>query len=55
MMHMIGPASAPLWVLLGLLKADLGDFQKYALLWVLAASLSFIGFSVLTGAISVSF
>jgi len=55
MMHMIGPASAPLWVLLGLLKADLGDFQKYALLWVLAASLSFIGFAVLTGAISVSF
>jgi CitMHS family citrate-Mg2+:H+ or citrate-Ca2+:H+ symporter len=54
MMHMIGPASAPLWVLLGLLKKDLGEFQKYALLWVIAASLAYIGFAVLTGAISVS-
>ncbi|MFE6629345.1 hypothetical protein ACFVNB_19155 [Streptomyces rochei] len=30
-LHMTGPTSAPLWVLLGLVKADLGDFQKHAL------------------------
>ena len=52
MMHMIGPASAPLWVLLGLIKAELGDFQRFAILWVLGGSLVFILFAVLTGAIS---
>lgn len=52
MMHMIGPTSAPLWVLLGLIKAELGDFQRFALLWVLGASVAFIGFALLTGAIS---
>ena len=53
MMHSIGPASAPLWVLLGLIKRDLGDFQRFALLWVLLASLAYIAFAVLTGAITV--
>lgn len=53
MAHMIGPASAPLWVLLGLLKRELGDFQRFAILWVLAGSLAFTLFAVLTGAISV--
>lgn len=55
MAHMIGPASAPLWVLLGLLKADLAEFQKFAIKWVLLASLVFIVFAVLTGAISAPF
>lgn len=55
MMHMIGPTSAPLWVLLGLIKAELGDFQRFALLWVLLASLAFVGLSLLTGAISLPF
>jgi CitMHS family citrate-Mg2+:H+ or citrate-Ca2+:H+ symporter len=54
MMHSIGPASAPLWVLLGLVNRDLGEFQRYALLWVIAVSLAFIAFAVITGAISVS-
>jgi len=53
MAHMIGPASAPLWVLLGLLKRELGDFQRFAILWVLAGSIAFTIFAVLTGAISV--
>lgn len=53
MAHMIGPASAPLWVLLGLLKRELGDFQRFAILWVLAGSLAFTAFAVLTGAISI--
>ncbi|MFJ5958905.1 CitMHS family transporter [Paenarthrobacter sp. NPDC092416] len=52
--HMIGPASAPLWVLLGLLKKDLGEFQKFSILWVVGACLAFIGFQILTGAISVT-
>ncbi|OZF37827.1 damage-inducible protein CinA [Rhodococcus sp. 14-2483-1-1] len=53
MAHSIGPASAPLWVLLGLVRASLGDFQRFAFLWVLAASLMYIVFAILTGAISV--
>ncbi|WP_406690787.1 citrate:proton symporter [Saccharopolyspora sp. ID03-671] len=53
MMHSIGPASAPLWVLLGLIKRDLGEFQRFALLWVLGCSVAYILFAVLTGAISV--
>ena len=53
MAHSIGPASAPLWVLLGLVRASLGDFQRFAFLWVVAASISYVGFALLTGAISI--
>lgn len=53
MAHMIGPASAPLWVLLGLLKRELGDLHRFAILWVLAGSIAFVVFAVLTGAISI--
>lgn len=53
MAHSIGPASAPLWVLLGLVRASQGDFQRFAFLWVLAASVMYIVFAILTGAISV--
>lgn len=53
MAHSIGPASAPLWVLLGLVRASLGDFQRFAFLWVLAASLMYIVFAILSGAISI--
>jgi citrate-Mg2+:H+ or citrate-Ca2+:H+ symporter, CitMHS family len=55
MSHMIGPASAPLWVLLGLIKKDLGEFQRFGLLWVIAGCLVFIGAQLVTGAINVSF
>lgn len=55
MAHSIGPASAPLWVLLGLVRSSLGDFQRFAFLWVLTASLLYVVFAVLTGAISLSF
>ncbi|MFD4669934.1 CitMHS family transporter [Lentzea sp. NPDC058450] len=54
MLHSVGPASAPLWVLLGLVKRDLGDFQRFSLLWVTLASLAWIVFAVLTGAISIA-
>ncbi|MFD9327724.1 CitMHS family transporter [Streptomyces sp. NPDC060065] len=53
-LHMMGPTSAPLWVLLGLVKAELGDFQKFALRWGVLISLAYILFAVLTGAISVT-
>ncbi|MFD7688376.1 CitMHS family transporter [Streptomyces sp. NPDC059781] len=53
-LHMMGPTSAPLWVLLGLVKAELGDFQKHALRWGVLVSLAYIAFALLTGAISVT-
>ncbi|MGI5453563.1 CitMHS family transporter [Streptomyces sp. CA-249302] len=51
-LHMMGPTSAPLWVLLGLMKAELGDFQKHALRWGIPVSIAYIAFAALTGAIS---
>ncbi|WP_346158620.1 MULTISPECIES: SLC13 family permease [Streptomyces] len=51
---MTGPTSAPLWVLLGLVKAELGDFQKHALRRGVPVSLAYIAFAVLTGAITVT-
>ncbi|CAL9356880.1 Mg(2+)_citrate complex secondary transporter [Streptomyces sp. enrichment culture] len=53
-LHSMGPASAPLWVLLGLVKADLGDFQKTALRWGAPVSLGYIAFALMTGAITVA-
>ncbi|GAB2882815.1 CitMHS family transporter [Streptomyces mayteni] len=52
--HMMGPTSAPLWVLLGLVKTELGDFHRYALRWGIPVSLAYILFAVVTGAISVT-
>ncbi|MEW5654111.1 CitMHS family transporter [Streptomyces cinereoruber] len=52
-LHMMGPTSAPLWVLLGLVKAELGDFQKHALRWGIPVSLAYIAFALITGAISI--
>ncbi|MFF9345373.1 MULTISPECIES: CitMHS family transporter [unclassified Streptomyces] len=52
-LHMMGPTSAPLWVLLGLVKAELGDFQKHALRWGVPVSLAYIAFALVTGAISI--
>ncbi|MFG2545868.1 CitMHS family transporter [Streptomyces sp. NPDC048594] len=53
-LHSMGPTSAPLWVLLGLVKAELGDFQKYALRWGILVSLAYVLFAVITGAVSVA-
>ncbi|MGW6056784.1 CitMHS family transporter [Streptomyces sp. NPDC055189] len=53
-LHSMGPTSAPLWVLLGLVKADLGDFQKTALRWGIPVSLAYIAFALLTGAITIA-
>ncbi|MEV0523947.1 citrate:proton symporter [Streptomyces sp. NPDC050439] len=53
-LHSMGPTSAPLWVLLGLVKADLGDFQKVALRWGVPVSLAYIVFALITGAITIA-
>lgn len=53
MAHSIGPASAPLWALLGLVGVSLGDFQRFAWKWVLVGSVAYLGFALLTGAIMV--
>ncbi|MFH8453951.1 CitMHS family transporter [Streptomyces fungicidicus] len=53
-LHSMGPTSAPLWVLLGLVKTELGDFQKHALRWGVLVSLAYITFAVLTGAITLT-
>ncbi|WAE75808.1 citrate:proton symporter [Streptomonospora nanhaiensis] len=53
-LHMMGPTSAPLWVLLGLVKVELGDFQKHALRWGIPVSIAYILFALLTGAISIT-
>lgn len=53
-LHSIGPTSAPLWVLLELVRRDLGQFQRYALLPVTILSLMFIVFALITGAISIA-
>ena len=53
-LHMMGPTSAPLWVLIGLVKTELGDFQKHALRWGVLVSLAYILFAIVTGAISVT-
>lgn len=53
-LHMAGPTSAPLWVLLGLLKVELGDLQKHVIPWALLASIAFIVMQVVTGTIPLS-
>lgn len=53
-LHMAGPTSAPLWVLLGLLKVELGDLQKHVIPWAVIASLAFILMQVVTGTIPLS-
>lgn len=50
--HSIGPASPPLWALLGIIRADLGDFQKFAWKWILLASIAYLVFAIIMGAIS---
>ncbi|MER6710480.1 MULTISPECIES: hypothetical protein [unclassified Streptomyces] len=50
----MGPAGAPLWILPGLVKADLGDFQKHALRWGIPVSFAYVAFAFLAGAISIA-
>lgn len=51
--HSIGPASPPLWALLGILKVNLGDVQKFAWKWVLLASFFYLVATLLTGSITI--
>lgn len=51
--HLLGPTSAPLWVLIELIRSDLGKLQKYSFIPILIGSLALLAFAVITGAISV--
>ncbi|MFP7176182.1 CitMHS family transporter [Priestia filamentosa] len=51
--HLIGPTSAPLWVLLELIKSDLGKLQRFTIGWILLSALVMIVLSLLTGALTV--
>ncbi|MFM9278842.1 CitMHS family transporter [Paenibacillus jiagnxiensis] len=51
--HLLGPTSAPLWVLIELIRSDLGKLQKYSFIPILIASLAMLAFAVITGAISI--
>lgn len=50
--HLIGPTSAPLWVLIELIRTDLGKLQKYTIGWILLAAFVMLGVGILTGAIA---
>lgn len=50
--HLIGPTSAPLWVLIELIKTDLGKLQKYTLPWILISAGVMIVVAILTGAMA---
>jgi citrate-Mg2+:H+ or citrate-Ca2+:H+ symporter, CitMHS family len=52
--HLVGPTSAPLWVLIELIRSDLGKLQRYSFLWIMLASFALIIFALLTGAISIA-
>ncbi|WP_050183828.1 CitMHS family transporter [Domibacillus robiginosus] len=50
--HLIGPTSAPLWVLIELIRTDLGKLQRYTLPWILLSAIVMVAVAVLTGAIA---
>lgn len=50
--HLIGPTSAPLWVLIELIRSDLGKLQKYTMGWILLTAVVMIIVGILTGAMA---
>lgn len=50
--HLIGPTSAPLWVLIELIRTDLGKLQRFTLPWIILSALVMIAIAILTGAMS---
>ncbi|MBO1511489.1 CitMHS family transporter [Metabacillus bambusae] len=50
--HLIGPTSAPLWVLIELIRSDLGKLQRYTLPWILLGSVVMIIVAIATGAMA---
>lgn len=50
--HLIGPTSAPLWVLIELIRTDLGKLQRFTLRWIILSAAVMIAIAILTGAIS---
>ncbi|PAE16338.1 damage-inducible protein CinA [Virgibacillus sp. 7505] len=51
--HLIGPTSAPLWVLIELVRTDLGKLQKFSIIWIILSALVMILFGLLFGGISI--
>lgn len=49
--HFLSPLVASTLLLVGMVKTDLGEFQRYAIKWALLCSLVIIVLAVLTGAI----
>ncbi|MCI2256230.1 citrate:proton symporter [Domibacillus sp. PGB-M46] len=51
--HFLSPLVASTLLLVGMVKTDLGEFQRYAIKWSILCSLFVIVVAVLTGAISI--
>jgi len=51
--HFLSPLVASTLLLVGMIKTDLGEFQKYAFKWTVICSLFIILAAIITGAISV--
>lgn len=51
--HLIGPTSAPLWVLIELIKSDLGKLQRFTFVWILLSAIVMIILLLATGAMSI--
>ncbi|HZG73136.1 MAG TPA: hypothetical protein VEY51_16495, partial [Chondromyces sp.] len=50
--HFLSPLVASTLLLVGMVKTDLGEFQRFAFKWTLLCSLVIIAVAFLTGAIS---
>ncbi|MGM9949878.1 MAG: CitMHS family transporter [Lysinibacillus sp.] len=51
--HLLSPLVASTFLLVGMISKELGEYQKYALLWTFLTSVVLIVLAVVTGAISV--
>ena len=50
--HLIGPTSAPLWVLIELIRTDLEKLQHYTLPWILLSAAVMVAIAIFTGAMA---
>ena len=51
--HLVGPTSAPLWVLIELVRTDLGKLQKFSIIWIILSALVMILFGLIFGGITI--
>ena len=50
--HLLSPLVASTYLLVGMVKVDFGEFQRFTLLWAVGTSIIMIAVSLLTGAFS---